>query len=129
MEDVKFTAVSRYFKKKNFKGVLEFSVVNNVLTIKMGDGRTFTSPLETLKVRHHSFLLTYMQNLKQYSLTAMNGTTLLIKRRNWAGYSQADLTAMSDILESVPDCKRTVLDFIELVISFIALGVLIWSFF
>ena len=64
MEDVKFVADSKKAIKQgpNFKGVKVFELKNDVLTIEMGDGRKFVSPLDKLQGTFHGSLAKFRGN-------------------------------------------------------------------
>lgn len=136
MENVQFTADSKYVAKKGakFRGVKEFTLEDDVLTIEMGNGRKFTSPLNELFGTYwrgggvFSWFTSYEYNCK-YKLYNSKGEFLLIRMFDWTGFrgltGGGQIRQMFEIIESAPNVKAAGREKIELIISGIALIIFI----
>lgn len=140
MENVQYIADSKYAIKKGpkFKGVKVFSLENDVLTIEMGDGRKFVSPLSELQGKYHTgwqLLGTSSTYHHGYKLQNAKGEQLKIKFSDWdgfregLGYGDERRIKMFEIIESAPNVKASLMEKIEIIIGVIAIiGFLIYLF-
>lgn len=112
MLDKFYEADSRAAKKKNFKGVKILKVESDVLTIEMGDGRKFVSPLKELKGTYHeAWGETRSEYKHSYKLQNENGEKLKINYSDWNGfkkgfsYKDPRRTMFFKIIESSPNVE------------------------
>ena len=100
MEDVKFVADSKKAIKQgpNFKGVKVFELKNDVLTIEMGDGRKFVSPLDKLQGTFHQDWRGDEGNMRyrhEFELRNLEGDQLVIKFQDWDGFRTSKISHFS----------------------------------
>jgi hypothetical protein len=117
-------------KFKNYKGVLRFELQDDVLSIEMGDGRKFTSPMKDLSViyrkgagRFGNFVtMVYtLENIKTKQV-------LKIKEGDWYGFHGFKTDArqqMFKVIGSAPIYKASFLQKVKYIIAFATLICLI----
>lgn len=140
MENVQFIADSKYAIKKGpkFKGVKVFSLENDVLTIEMGDGRKFVSPLSELRGKYHtgnSAIGTSSTFHHSYKLQNAKGEQLKIKFSDWdgfregLGYGDERRIKMFEIIESAENVKASMLEKIEIIVAILILIIAAIAYF
>lgn len=140
MENVQFIADSKYAIKKGpkFKGVKVFSLENDVLTIEMGDGRKFVSPLSELRGKYHtgnSAIGTSSTFHHSYKLQNAKGEQIKIKFSDWDGfrdgfgYGDERRIKMFEIIESAENVKASMLEKIEIIVAILILIIAAIAYF
>lgn len=138
MENVRYTANSKSATKagSGFKGVKAFSLENDVLTIEMGDGRKFVSPLSELRGQYRTgnkALWTDPTYHRSYKLANAKGELLKIKMSDWRGFTKRsggeERIKMFEIIESAENVKASKREKVEIIVSIIALIIAVIIYF
>lgn len=128
MEDVKFIADSKKAISQgiDFKGVKVFELKNDVLTIEMGDGRKFVSPIDELQGTYHTGWGENATKYKhEFKLQNEKGEEIEIKYSDWNGFRNGITiwderrVQMFDIIESASGVEATKGERIEVIISIV----------
>jgi len=117
-------------KFKNYKGVLRFELEDDVLSIEMGDGRKFTSPMKDLSVIYRNGAGRFGNFVTMiYTLENIETKQVLkIKAGDWYGFHGLKTDArqkMFKVINSAPIYKASFLQKLKYIIAFIALILLI----
>lgn len=113
-------------KFKNYKGVLRFELQDDVLSIEMGDGRKFTSPMKDLSVIYRNGVGRFGNFVTMiYTLENIETKQVLkIKAGDWYGFHGLKTDArqkMFKVINSAPIYKASFLQKLKYIIAFTAL--------
>lgn len=138
MENVQYVADSLIATKlaTKFKAIKTFTLEDDILTIEMGDGRKFTSPLKELQGTYYTGSRALKNSPKYehgYNLKNSKGEQIKLRFADWSGFSNnfgfdERRVKMFEIIESAPNVKKSFFEKIQIFISFVALIAVILYF-